>query len=183
MERTVGDIGSLSACGSESSSACYCQLIAISWQPCWGQLTLGELGRWCGWEEREGIDLSIHQGMQGSGHPNHSENNGFVGEAHLENTFSHGSTPGQLFSAFNPPPKIYSLTFLTLHVTGNASQFQGGDTPTQTTQNNSYVEVAAAGALDCLWSASLLAILTVGGHSGLPRTQDSWLALMDGSVN
>lgn len=37
----MGNIGSLSVCGSGSSPACYCQLIAIDWQSCWGQLTLG----------------------------------------------------------------------------------------------------------------------------------------------
>lgn len=104
MERTVGDIGSLSACGSEPSPARYCQLIAINWQPCWGQLTLVELleGVADG-ERRTGASRSILQGRPGSGLLNLSENNELVGEAHLESPSSHEPTLSQLFSALTPP--------------------------------------------------------------------------------
>lgn len=104
MERTVGDIGSLSACGSEPSPACYCQLIAINWQPCWGQLTLGGLLEGGADEKRyTGASLSICQGRPGSGLLHLSENNELVGEAHLENPSSHEPTEVG-FSLLSPYP-------------------------------------------------------------------------------
>lgn len=89
MERTVGNIGSLSVCGSGSSPACYCQLIAIDWQPCWGQLTLvGLLAGWCRCEEGGGGDLEVSQHSPGYTCLRASENNEPVGDAYLESPFS-----------------------------------------------------------------------------------------------